>query len=91
MESQTLCSPSVPNCRVADGAVSPRVCLEKAADGRKGETVFYLNKPPAFMQCVIKQLCWDQNHFTFLKGDSLGLGLSLGNSLDQRLGKGIPK
>jgi hypothetical protein len=49
MESQTLHSPSVPNCQLADGAVFPRVCLEKAADGRKGETVLYLNKLPAFV------------------------------------------
>lgn len=32
MKPQSLNSLSVPNCQVADGAVSPRVCLEKAAN-----------------------------------------------------------
>lgn len=68
MESQTLHFLSAPNCQVADGAVSPRVCLEEAADGRKGETVFYLHKLLAFGQYVIKRLCWDQNHFYIPEG-----------------------
>lgn len=91
IKPQTLNSLSVPNCQVADGAVSPRVCLEKAANAWKGKTVFYSNELPEFIEYVIKRPCWDQNHFTFLKRDTLGLGLRPGNSLDQRQERRIQK
>lgn len=41
---QTLDSISVPNCQIADVAVFPQICLEKAANVRKGKTVFYPNE-----------------------------------------------